>query len=117
VELLVALILARVGVRVAIDTIERPLGVLELHLLLLVALGGNLLLAFPLLGRCAIAVWLLLLLLTELLYELLDVPALLCAVVPRVVYQALRTTLVAAGGLPRSPVPTWAMTHTRRLLQ
>jgi hypothetical protein len=114
VELLVALILARVGVRVAIDTIECPLGVLELHLLLLVALGGNLLLAFPLLGRCAIVVWLLLLLLTELLYELLDVLALLCAVVLRVVYRALRTTLVAAEGLPRSPVATWAMTHTRR---
>jgi hypothetical protein len=45
VELLAALIGA--GVRVAIDSLEHPLGILELHLLLLVALEGSLLLAFP----------------------------------------------------------------------
>jgi hypothetical protein len=90
----------RVGVGLAIDSLEHPLGVLELHLFLLVALGGNLLLAFPLVRRHAIMTQLLLLLLTELFRELLNLLALLGAVAPRVVHQALRTTLVTAKGLP-----------------
>jgi hypothetical protein len=107
VELLVALIVTGVRVGVAVDGLECPLSVLELNLLLLVALGGNLLLAFPLLGRCAVTPRLLLLLLVELLYELLDLPALLYVVVPRVVYQAPWTTLVIAGGPPQPLVTTW----------
>jgi hypothetical protein len=43
---------------------------------------------------------LLLLLLTELFRELLNLLALLGAVAPGVVHQALRTTLVTAKGLP-----------------
>jgi hypothetical protein len=50
-ELLAALVIAGVTVRVTVDGLEHPLGILELHLLLLVALRGNLLLAFPLMGR------------------------------------------------------------------
>jgi hypothetical protein len=71
-----------------------------------------LLLAFLLSGRCAIMVWLLLLLLLELLCELLDLPALLHAVALGVVYRARWTALIAAGGLPRSCVTTWATTPT-----
>jgi hypothetical protein len=108
VELLAALVDAGVGVRVVVDSLERPLAVLELHLL--VALGGNLLLAFPLLGRRAIAARLLLMPLMKLLRELLDLPALLHAVAPGVVYQSSWTALVAVGGLPWPLVATWAMT-------
>jgi hypothetical protein len=107
VELLVVFVGAGVKVRVAVDNLERPLGVLELQLLLLVAVGGNLLLAFPLLGRRAIASWLLLLLLAELLRKLLDILALLCTVAPGVVYRAPWTALIAAEA-------TWATTPTYR---
>jgi hypothetical protein len=45
---------------VAVDDLDRPLDVLELHLLLIVALMGNVLLAFPLAGRRAVVMGLLL---------------------------------------------------------
>jgi hypothetical protein len=99
VELLVVLVGAGVIIRVVVDNLERPLGVLEFHLLLLVAFGGNLLLTFPLLGRRAIMARLLLLLLTELLRQLLDLSALLHVVPPGVVYWAPWTTLIVAEGL------------------
>jgi hypothetical protein len=101
----------KVGVGVVIDDLDRPLGILELHLLLLVP-GGNLLLAFPLMGRHAITAWLLLLLLVELLCELLDLPSLLGAMAPRVVHRTPRITLVSAGGLPQLLVTSWAMAPT-----
>jgi hypothetical protein len=114
VELLAALIVAGVGVGVgvAVDSLECPLGILELHLLFLVALGGNLLLAFPLAGRRVITARLLLLLLAELLREHLDLPALLHTVAPRVGYRAPWTALVAVRGLPQPLVTSWAMTPT-----
>jgi hypothetical protein len=112
VELLVALVGAGVRVRVAVDSLERPLGIMELHILLLVALRGDLLLALSLLERRAITVRLLLLLLAELLHELLDLLTVLHAVAPRVVYQAPRTIVVIAEGLPRPLVTTWAMAPT-----
>jgi hypothetical protein len=90
---------AGVRVGVVVDSLERPLGVLEFHLLLLVAFGGNLLLTFPLSGRRAIVAWLLLLLLTELLCKLLDLPPFLRVVAPGVVYRAPQTTLVVVEGL------------------
>jgi hypothetical protein len=65
-------------------------------------------------GRHAVAVWLLLLLLTELLQKLFDIPAILCAIAPRVVHQKPQTTLIAAGGLPQPLVTSWAMTPTNR---
>jgi hypothetical protein len=97
VELLVSLVVTVFGVRVgvAVDDLDCPLGILELHIMLLIALMGHLLLAFPLVGRCAIAARLLLLLLMKLLRELLDLPALLDTVVPGVVHQALWTALIA----------------------
>jgi hypothetical protein len=67
-------------------TLDRPLGVLELHPLLVVALMGNVLLAFPLVRRHAVVVGLLLLLLIELLHKLLDLPTLLSTVAPGVVH-------------------------------
>jgi hypothetical protein len=51
VELLAALVVAGIRVRVVVDGLERPLGILELPLLLLVTLRDNLLLAFPLAGE------------------------------------------------------------------
>jgi hypothetical protein len=93
-----ALVVTRLGVGVAIDDLDRPLGVLELYLLI-IALVGNLLLVFPLAGRHAVTTRLLLLLLMELCHELLDLPALLGAVVPRVVHRAPRPALIAVGGL------------------
>jgi hypothetical protein len=48
VELLAALVVTGFGVVVPVDDLDHPLGVLELHLLLIVALTGNVLLAFPL---------------------------------------------------------------------
>jgi hypothetical protein len=108
----VAIIGAGVRVGVVIDDLERPLGVLELHLLLLVALGGNLLLALPLPRRRAITTRLLLLLLAELLHELLDLPALLRALAPRVVYRAPWAALLTTGGLPRPLVASWATAPT-----
>jgi hypothetical protein len=58
IQLLVVLLVAGLGV--AVDDLDRPLGILELHLLLLIYLVGNLLLAFPLTGRHATMVRLLL---------------------------------------------------------
>jgi hypothetical protein len=101
------LIVTRLGVRVAIDNLDCPLGVLELHLLLVLALAGNVLLAYPLAGRHAIMAGLLLLLLTELLHELLDLPALLSAVVPGVMHWTLWPALITIGRLARSLVATW----------
>jgi hypothetical protein len=101
IELLATLVGAGVGVRVAIDALDRPHGVLELHLLLLIALGGNLLLALPLSGRHSITARLLLLLLPELLRELFDLPALLSIVALGVMYRAPRAALITTRGLPR----------------
>jgi hypothetical protein len=61
--------------RVAVAAPQCPLGILELHLLILVLLQIHLLFALPLTGRCAILAWLLLFL-TELFRELLELSAL-----------------------------------------
>jgi hypothetical protein len=86
---------------VVIDDLDRPLGILELHLLFVVARMGNVLLAFPLVGRCAIVV--------GLFHELLDLLALLSNVAPGVVHRALWPALIAAGGLAQSLVTAWAV--------
>jgi hypothetical protein len=98
VELLVALVVIGLKVRVAIDDLHRPLGILELHLLA-VELTKNVLLAFPLARRRVITVGLLLLLLAELLHNLFDLPALLGAMAPKVVHWAPWPTLLAIRGL------------------
>jgi hypothetical protein len=106
------LVVAGFEVRVAVDDLDRPLGILELHLLLVVTLMGNVLLAYLLAGRRAIVARLLLLLLVELLHDLLDLPTLIGDVASGVVHRALRPTLVAAGGLVWSLVSAWALAHT-----
>jgi hypothetical protein len=111
VELLAALIVTGLWVRVVVDDLDRPLGILELHLLI-VGLVGNLLLAFPLAGSYAVIVRLLLLLLMELFHKVLDLPTLLSIVVPGVVHQAPRPALIAVGELARSLVTVWAMAPT-----
>jgi hypothetical protein len=93
---------------VVINDLDHPLGVLELHLLLV----GNVLLAFMLAGRHAVAVRQLLLLLTELLRELLDPLALLSTVAPGVVQRAPWPAIITTGGLARSLVTAWATTFT-----
>jgi hypothetical protein len=112
VELLATLVVAGFGVGVAVDDVDRPLGVLQLHLLLLIAFTGNLLLVFPLAGRHVVTAWLLLLLLTKLFRELLDVRTLLGAVVSVVVHLAPRPALIAAGGLARPLVTAWVVAPT-----
>jgi hypothetical protein len=99
VELLVPLVITGHGVGVAVDDLDRPLGVLELHRLLTIAVTSNMLHAFLLSGRHVIVMGLLLLLLAELLCKLLDLRTLLGTVAPRVVHRASRPTLVAARGL------------------
>jgi hypothetical protein len=54
VELLAALVFTVLAVRVAIDDLDHPLAILELHLLILIALISNLLIAFPLVRRHAV---------------------------------------------------------------
>jgi hypothetical protein len=98
---------------VAVDDLDHPLGILELHLLL-IALMGNLLLTFPLAGRHAVVAQLLLLLLMELLRELLDLPALLGIVVHGVVHRAPWPTLITVGGLVWPLVASWTMTPNSR---
>jgi hypothetical protein len=112
-EQLAALVVTRLRVGVTVDHLDHPLGILELHLLL-VALVGNLLLAFPLAGRRAITARLLLLLLVELFHELLDLSALLGVVAPGVVHRAPQPTLIDILGLARSVVTTWAAAPTGR---
>jgi hypothetical protein len=114
VELLAPLLVAGLRVRVVVDDLDHPLGILELHLLLVIALTGNVLLAFPLVGRHAIMTGLLLLLLTELLCKLVDLLALLGAVRPRVVHRAQWPTLISAGGLAQWLVTAWASAPTSR---
>jgi hypothetical protein len=75
VECLAALVIAGLRVGVAIDGVQCPLGILELHLCVFLLLGVHLLLALPLAGRRAILA-LLLHLFTELFHELPDLPAL-----------------------------------------
>jgi hypothetical protein len=113
VECLATLVGARVRLGVAVDGFQCPLGVLELHLLLLFGLRVDLLFALLLMGRRAFLARLLLHLLTELLYELLDFPTLLDAVAPRVVHRASCTAIIAAGRLSlRGPRPTPATAAT-----
>jgi hypothetical protein len=50
-ELPAALFVTGLRVGVIIDDLDRSLGILELHLLLVVALASNMLLAFLLVGR------------------------------------------------------------------
>jgi hypothetical protein len=91
-------IVAGLRVGVAIEGHQCPLRILELHLYVLQLLRVHLLLALPLVGRCAILA-LLLHLFTELFCELLDLPALGRGMARGVVHQELCATIVAIGWL------------------
>jgi hypothetical protein len=92
VECLVALIIAGLGVGVAINGLHLPLGVLERHLFVLVLLEIHLLFALSLTGWRAFLVRLLLLF-AELFPELLDLPALTRAMACSFMNLALRSSL------------------------
>jgi hypothetical protein len=114
VELLEVLSITGLRVEVAVDDLDLPLGALELDLLLVIALTGNVLLAILLAWRHTNAARLLVLLLVDLLPKLLDLPALLGVGTPQVVHQAPRPALVAAGGLAQLLVVVWAVAPTNR---
>jgi hypothetical protein len=97
-ERLAALVVTGLRVRVAIDGLQCPLGILKLHLYVFLLMGVHLLLALPLAGRHAILV-LLLHLFTELFRELLDLPALDRGMAHGVVHRALRAAIIAIGRL------------------
>jgi hypothetical protein len=113
-ERLATLIGAGVGVGVAIDDLQCHLGVLELHLFILVLLQIHLLFALPLVGRCVVLVWQLLLLLAELLCKLLDLLALISVVPLGVMHRPSRATIVTTRRLMGVFVATWAMAPTSR---
>jgi hypothetical protein len=85
VEHLAMLIVTILGVRMAIYDLQVPFGLLEPQSIVLVLLRVHLLFALPLAGRCAI-ITLLLHVLTVLLHEFLDFPALINVMVCRVVH-------------------------------
>jgi hypothetical protein len=91
---LAVLIVTGLGVGVAVDGLQCPLGILELHLYILLLLRIYLFLALPLTGRSAVPTWLLLHLLMEFFRELLDLPTLQRVVAPTVVHGALRAAIV-----------------------
>jgi hypothetical protein len=74
-ERLAALVVAGLRVRVVIDGLQFPLGILELHLYAFLLLWVHLLFALPLAGRRGVLA-LLLHLVAELLHELLNLSAL-----------------------------------------
>jgi hypothetical protein len=86
---------------VAIDGLQCPPGILELHLYVFLLLRDDFLFALPLAGRRAILARLLHLL-AELFCELLDLPALRRAMAREVVHWALCATIVAVGQLARA---------------
>jgi hypothetical protein len=75
IERLAALVVTGLRVGVAIDGLQRPPGILELHLYVFLLLRVHFLFALPLVGRLAVLA-LLLHLFAELFCELLDLPAL-----------------------------------------
>jgi hypothetical protein len=103
---------ARVGVRVAVDSLQHPLGVLVLHLLFLVFLRVHLLFALPLVGRRVIMARLLRLLLTDLLHELFDFLACLGAMALGVMHRASHTAVVVVERMTGVLVTTCVMAPT-----
>jgi hypothetical protein len=87
------LIVTGLRVRVAIDSLQCPPGILEFHLYVFVLLRVHFLFVLPLAGRRTIFA-LLLHLFTELFYELLDLPALRCNMLRGVVHFVLSSSLL-----------------------
>jgi hypothetical protein len=112
-ERLATLVVTGLGVGVVVDELQVPLGLLELHLLILFHLEIHLLFALPLAGRRTILAQLLLLL-VELLCELLDFPALFHVVARGVMHRTTRATVVVARCLTGAFVTLWTSTPDRR---
>jgi hypothetical protein len=94
----VALIIAGLRVGAAIDGLQCPPGILELHIYAFLLLWVRFLFALPLAGRCAILA-LLLHLIAELFCELLDLPAFQCGMARGVVHRALHAAVITIGQL------------------
>jgi hypothetical protein len=109
VEHLAALVVAGLRVGVAIDSLQCPPGILELHLYVFLLLRVYFLFALLLAGRRAILAWLLHLL-AKLFRELLDLPALRRAMARGVMHRALRAAIVAIGWLMGEFVASWPPT-------
>jgi hypothetical protein len=95
-EHLAALVVTGLRVGVAIDELQCPPGILELHLYVFLLLWVHFLFAFPLAGRHTILA-LVLHLFTELFHELLDLSALRRAMVHGVVHRALHAAVIVIG--------------------
>jgi hypothetical protein len=93
-ECLATLVVIGLRVRVTIDGLQCPPGILELHLYIFLLLWVHFLFALPLAGRCAILA-LLLHLVTELFRELLDLSALQRGMACGVMHRALCVADVA----------------------
>jgi hypothetical protein len=111
VESFAVLVVAGLGVGVAIDGLHLPLGILEHHLFILLLLRIHLLFALLMAGRCTFLARLLLLF-VEVFHELLDLSVLTHVVAHRVMNQALGATVVTAGCLMRALVTSWASAPT-----
>jgi hypothetical protein len=113
VKRLAALVVAGLIVGVAIDGLQCPLGILELHLCVFLLLRVHLLLALPLVGRRTILA-LLLHLFTELFHKLLDLPALRRGMAHGLVHRALRAAVVTIGRLTGAFVASRSATAPTR---
>jgi hypothetical protein len=110
---LAVLVVARLRVRVAVDGLHLPLGILECHFFVPLFFEIHLLFALPLSGKRAFLVRLVLSL-VELFCELLDLPTLTHAMARSVMHRASGTAIVAAGHLTMALVASWASAPTYR---
>jgi uncharacterized membrane protein len=106
-ECLVVLVVVELRVRVVVDGLHLPLGVLECHFYIPLLFWIHLLLALLLAGRRAFFAQLLLFL-AKLLRELLDLPTLTHAMAHRVMHRASGTTVINAECLTGALVTSWA---------
>jgi hypothetical protein len=107
----VVLVVAGLKVRVSVNGLHLPLGVLECHFFVFLLLRIHLLFTFPLVRRRALLAQLLLFLM-ELLCELLDLLTPTHVVARRVMHQAFGAAVITAGCLTGALVASWASAST-----
>jgi hypothetical protein len=112
-ERIALLVVAGLKVEVAIDGLQCPSGILELHLYVFLLLRVHFLFALPLAGRGAVLV-LLLHLVTELFHELLDLSVFRRGVACGVVHRALHATVITIRQLTGVFVASWPPTAPTR---
>jgi hypothetical protein len=108
-EHLTALVVTGLRVRVAIDGLQYPPGILELYLYVFLLPRVHFLFALPLVGRRAILA-LVLHLVAEIFCELLDLPALRCGMARGVVHRKHHAGVVAIGQLTGAFFASWPPT-------